>query len=863
MKLVTNKLILAVIALPLLIVSVANAQVEVSFVDSGQTVPEKGEWTVGIQLSEPSLLEVSVPYIVAGSSTATLDSDYEIAADEVENGEIVFDNESPIIFAPGETLKYVTITILNDDAVENDELLVLQLVANGLTIAKLGATTQHTIRIVDNDPVRAYFRVHEGDFGENSNVSVSVYLSEASEQDVIINYKVTLLTANDKDVDLNDSYNSDNPITISAGSTVGTIAVKVVNDSVTDRNEGGADRETLQIQLSSVTLEDGKVVDFDAEPFVATIVDNDPITVQFSYSDDLEFPLDLDEYNTTSLRVVLLNPDGEVTTAGDDIEVAVAFGGGAVLGSTENDDLNPSTDPIVVTAGQSSQTLPLEINNDDNIEEDELLTVSISSPKYKNGGDVVLGEKKQMSFILKDNDPVSLSFMALYSKDDELASKDSDYENIAYVDSAGSIVSEHTLSAIIPIRLSSISANNTEFTLELLSEGTTATVYDSSGADDQDWDYSVSSHSLTKVGDTATVVMRAGVQMVSLSVVLNNDEETPVIYGQAPGSDVEADEYVKFRIKDINTTTSHVVAGSNMDYTLTIRDLPDIDITDVMSGLSPDSAYFENGGLRFNDMTGLFEAHYVMKPTVTFNAADFPGYRSMKFRYRTTNYDAANPDSESNDKLIQSPSDPADGEEFHFFVNTPYQLRYPYASDQIKLIEGADPVDGKYDITTANTIEIAPYILQPLYFPRMNDFEAEITGAYDINRTLDWMVNFYSQGYFHFPTDRIDPASNPERLRVYLTAVSTAVYASTGSTATISKFVPLSDGSVYLVIEAGSSATNVQVQYLDPGDEWKVAHPEYMSTGGGSKLYWIDQGPPQTQTHPKNVPFRLYRAIRN
>ena len=101
---VTNKLILAVIALPLLIVSVANAQVEVSFVDSGQTVPEKGEWTVGIQLSEPSLLEVSVPYIVAGSSTATLDSDYEIAADEVENGEIVFDNESPIIFAPGDVI---------------------------------------------------------------------------------------------------------------------------------------------------------------------------------------------------------------------------------------------------------------------------------------------------------------------------------------------------------------------------------------------------------------------------------------------------------------------------------------------------------------------------------------------------------------------------------------------------------------------------------------------------------------------------------------------------------------------------------------------------------------------------------------
>jgi len=254
----------------------------------------------------------------------------------------------------------------------------------------------------------------------------------------------------------------------------------------------------------------------------------------------------------------------------------------------------------------------------------------------------------------------------------------------------------------------------------------------------------------------------------------------------------------------LNTSDSAVSYGQFTDYTLTVRDLPDIDITSLMTGLSPDPAYLDNGGLHFNDLTGLFEAHYLMQPTVHFDPSNFPGYRSLKLQYRTTNYDPLNPESAENDPLIQSPEDPEDGEEFHFFVNPPFQVRFPFASEQIKLIEGADPVDDKYDIRTADTIETAPYILRPLYFPRLNDFSAEIEGAYDINDQLDWIVNFYSLGYFFFPTDRIDPAVNPNRLRVYLTAEGTSVYASSGTTATISKFVPLEDGSIFMVIEPGT-----------------------------------------------------------
>jgi len=863
MKLFNNRSILLSAWLSLLLVPIAHAQVEVNFVESGQTVSETGNWTVDIELSEPSLLEVSVPYIISSASSATLDSDYEIAEDELDGEDIIFDNQSPIVFNPGETVKRVTITGINDDVVEDDELLILQLVSDGLTVGKLGTLTEHTIRILDNDPIRADFKVHELEVGEDTDIAISVHLSAVAEQDVTIPYRIDTLTASANDIDLANSYNSSNPLIISAGSSTGTISLKVVNDSITDRNEGGADRETVQISLTGGALANGTQIDFDSEPLIVTIVDNDPITVEFSYDDSQELPFELDEYVSTSVRIILTDPEGNLTSADDDIEVPIAWGGNASYGDGDDDDLNPSFDPVTISAGQTNAAVALLINNDDNVEEDELVTLALEQPSYADGGDLLIGPRSTMSFNIIDNDPVSLSFGALFSKDDTLAREDDEYENVIYVDSAGSVVSEHVQSVTIPIYLSSQSANNTEFTLELVSEGTTATIFDPDGNEDQEWDYAITSHLLQRPGDTVDVAMRAGSQLLNLNLLLNDDDETPTIYGEAPADDVEQDEVVKFRISGINTADSHVNAGGSLEYTLTIRDLPDIDVTNVFTGLSPDPAYLENGGLRYNDLTGLFEAHYVMEPTVEFNPGDFPGYRSLKLQYRTSNYDAANPESSENDPLIQSPENPGEGQEFHFFVNPAYQVRFPSNSEQIKLIEGADPVDDAYDITTADTIEIAPYLLRPLYFPRLNDFEAEVEGAYDVNDELDWIVNFYSQGYFFFPVDRIDPAVNPDRLRVYLTAESTPVYASTGTVAPISKFVPLPDGSVFMVVDCGSTAINVQIQYLDPGDEWRVVHPEFITTGGASKIYWIDQGPPATQTHPKNLPFRLYRAIRN
>lgn len=838
-----------------------NGQVKVNFESSGRTIGESETISIVVELSEASLLEVSVPYAIASSSTAQLDIDYEIPEDDEDND---FYNESPLVFSPGEVRKVITIVMINDDEDEVDEFIVIDLIENGLTIVELGDLSSHTIRVIGEDKFRVYFKKHSTDYSEAGNIAIPLYLTTISEETIEVEFQVKLITANDKDVDLEDTFTSTSPVEIASGITIGSINIKTENDSITDRNDGGADRETIEVILTAARFVDSeRVVDFDAEPFIVTLVDNDPLTVEFSYSDDQEFPIEVDEYNSSGFLIQLIDSEGNTSTAGAEIQVPINYGGGAVRGEGDNDDYSVEDGPLIIAAGQTSASFTMVINNDDSIEEDESIEVSFGDPFYTDGGDLIRGEKDRVSFVIKDNDPVTLSFGALYSKDDKVASEDDDIDDIPFVDSSGSNAAEAWTIVSILYYLSSPSANNVEFDIEIVGDGTTATIFDTNtDASDQNWDFAVTNPFIGEVNNKVSVIMRSGSQYGLITVQLNNDTETPVIYGEDPAADVESDETVQLSISNLNSSDSKVNMGTNSSYTLTIKELPDIDITHLLNGISPDPAYLENGTPRFNQKTGLFEVHYDMQWNSILNAADFSGYQSLKAEYQISNYDASNPDAEGNDNLVSSPLFPEDGTEFHFFVDTPYQLRFPSDSKWIILNEGAEPIDDEYDITTADTIEVVTYILKPLSFPNLNDFEADLMGGFDVTDPLDWWVDFYSRGFFTMPLDRIDPATNPDRFRLYLTVQGTSVYASSSTALTIEKIVPQSDGSMLLLINT-DSASSIQLQYLDVGDEWRNVQPSEISTGGASRLYWIDKGQPQTKSHPSTVNFRLYRAIQN
>ena len=851
-------------SLSFLLVSFLTAQIEVNFEESGQTVDESGSIIVIVSLSEASALEISVPYVVNGASTAQNESDYEIPEDNADNN---FFNESPMVFAPGETVKTIRINIVNDLIEEDDELLILELVQDGLVEAQIGERNLHTIRIIDNDPTLVHFDTQEEDFYENANIVIPVRLNAPLEEDLNVSFSITPVTANDADYEANHdgTATSESPITILAGSTLGQITIDVKNDSVTDRNDGGADRETLEVRLTSASLdESGTVVDVDGTPYTATIIDNDPLTVEIDFEpfDDEVQPYEIEEYEIGRLTINLVDPEGNLSSAGDEIEIPISFSGGAVRGDGDNDDYDSEDGPIEITAGQSTFTYSIAVNNDDAVEEDEIVTVTLGNPAYQDGGDVLLDPENSISFLIKDNDPITLNFGAIFSRDDEEASENDDVENVIFVDSAGSLVAEGQQSVQIPYYLSSISANDVEFDLEIVSSGTTATIFDSS-LEDQDWDYLISQSSLTKVDEKQRVTMRGGFRNGVITVLLNDDDETPIVLGESPAADVEPDETVQFRITNLNTSDSKVNLGIS-DYTLTIQEKPDIDVTHLFTGTSPDSSQFVGGFPKFDDRTGLIELHYLLTPTTTFNSADFAGYNSLKATFRTSNYDGANRDSETNDPVISNPINPQDGESYQLVVDSPFQLRYASGIDLITLSEGVEPEnDSTFIDANADVVEFAQFILKPLNLPRLNDFEAIVDDGYDINEPSDWTVDLASRAFFRIPLDRIDPAINPHRFKLYLTTDATQVLAgNTGNVLQISNFEPQPDGSMLLMITTGGS-NSLQIQYLDAGEEWKVVQPTSISTGGASRLYWLDRGPPQTRSHPSEESFRLYRVIQN
>jgi hypothetical protein len=854
------------------------AQIEVSFADVGQTVDETHTVTIVIELSEPSLLEVEVPYVISGDSTAVLNTDYEIP-EETDN----FENESPIVFEPGETEKTITITLLNDDNDEDDEFIYIDLVQNGLTNVVLGEITRHTVRIIDNDVIEVYFPRHTLEYSEGEDILVPFRLTSISEQDIEVAYSISYGTANANDLDLNDSFNSPNPITIVAGGIGANIAIKINNESVTDRNEGGADRETIRVSLTSARLGvSNTAILVEDQPCEITIVDNDPLRVtieqinvsnlslrganHFPDDSDFELPIEVEEFSTVQIIVRLLDEEGDPSETGAEIQIPVNYGGAASLGSSDTDDYDGTTDPLTIASGSSTASWTLTMTNDDTVEGDEAFNVSIGAPFYTNGGDIQLGEHTNLSFVIKDNDPVTLNFGAIYTRDDEEADENDDVDDILYVESSGSVVAEKTGLIQIPYFLSSLSDQDVQFDLEISESGTTATILGPNDKiDDEGWDFRDASTGYTpieRLGRSERVTINAGTQAGVINVALRLDDQDPIIFGEDAPADLEPDENVVFTMSNVNTSSSSVTIGNANSYNLTIRDLEDIDITALFDGTSPDPQFLENGNLPFDPRTGLFQAVYNLRPNTTFDPNQFVGYKSLKIQYRTSNYDAANPSAEGNDPLIQEPSDPNPEEEFHFYVQTPFQLRYPHAIENIILAEGAEAVDNRYSIATADTIERAPYLVRPLNLPPLNDFEALRDDAYDLNDTLNWTVDFYSLGSFTFPSERIDPASNPDRMRIYLSALNSSTTPSTGTSMTVDQFHPQTDGSMLIVFNV-STASRVQIQYLDPGPDaqWKIAYPQIIATGSASQLYWLDKGPPATDSHPSTVDFRLYRII--
>lgn len=114
----------------------------------GGTAPSVGFSSTASSGSEATT-PVNLPVVLSAAASQSVTVNYSVSGTATGGGTDYTLANGPLSFAPGETSKNITITVVDDAAVESDETIVVTL--SGPVNATLGANTVHTYTINNND----------------------------------------------------------------------------------------------------------------------------------------------------------------------------------------------------------------------------------------------------------------------------------------------------------------------------------------------------------------------------------------------------------------------------------------------------------------------------------------------------------------------------------------------------------------------------------------------------------------------------------------------------------------------------------------------------------------------------------------
>ncbi|MBX9748047.1 MAG: cellulase family glycosylhydrolase [Roseococcus sp.] len=309
------------------------------------------EMVFTIALSKASAEAVTIPWSTE-DGTALSGSDYRAAAGSVT-------------FAPGETSKTISVTILGDALVEGNESFNLVLgVPSGATIAD--GTGLGTILNDDVLPSLSigHAQTTEGDSGTKQLV-FTVTLSQAAAGPVTVAYTTrdgTALAGSDYDA-LSGS------LSFAAGETSKTIAVTLRGDAVDEIDE------SFELALSGLTgasfaqaMARGTILNDDAPPVLS--VSNAEVIEGASGTRNMVFTLSLTKAIAQSVTTRFATADGT-----------------ALAGS----DYVAKSGTVTFAAGQTTKTVSIAIHGDRLVEADEsfnLLLSNVTRASLAPGGGV-------------------------------------------------------------------------------------------------------------------------------------------------------------------------------------------------------------------------------------------------------------------------------------------------------------------------------------------------------------------------------------------------------------------------------------------------------------------------------------------
>uniref|UniRef100_UPI00260A679D Calx-beta domain-containing protein n=2 Tax=uncultured Dokdonia sp. TaxID=575653 RepID=UPI00260A679D len=289
---------------------------------------DAGTVTIPVTLSNPSD-EDTVIEIVTTTGTAGED-DYE-------------ETIVTVIIPAGETTGEVVILIEDDEIDEDDEIFTVNgTVTSGNTDNDIA---QGEITIVDNDDAPTVI-IEDVIVNEDAGTAtVSVILSNPSDEDTVVEIVTTTGTAGEDDYE-----ETIVTVTIPAGETEGEVVIPIEDDELDEGDE---------IFTVDGTVTSGNTDNTDPSGTV-TIIDNDgapTVTIEDVIIDE--------DAGTVTIPVTLSNPSDEDIV----IEIVTA------TGTAGEDDYEETIVTVIIPAGETTGEVVIPIEDDEIDEDDEIFTV--------------------------------------------------------------------------------------------------------------------------------------------------------------------------------------------------------------------------------------------------------------------------------------------------------------------------------------------------------------------------------------------------------------------------------------------------------------------------------------------------------
>ena len=323
-----------------------------------------GSFTINVTRTNGNTGTVTVQYATA-NGTATSPSDY-------------MSTSGTLTFNDGETSKPITVPIVDDSTPEGIENFKIS-ITNPSGGAILGSIASATLSMQDNEePSLSISDVSQAEGNSGTTAfTFTVTLSNSITNNVNFNYA----TSDGSATAGSDYQTTSGLLVIPAGQTSKTITVNVTGDTTKEPDE------TFFVDLSQ-----GNHATIAKAQGIGTIINDDgaqAATVQFgqpSYS----------VQEGLGALTITVTRNGDTSSAAS---VDYATNDGA---ATQKGDLEYMAGTLTFTAGETSKTLTLLINEDAHIEGDEIFQVALSNPAGAS-----LGQTSCASVTIADDMPES------------------------------------------------------------------------------------------------------------------------------------------------------------------------------------------------------------------------------------------------------------------------------------------------------------------------------------------------------------------------------------------------------------------------------------------------------------------------